>query len=66
MVEAIPEIGSEIGSFPNAKKFWLLVKPHFEDRVCDVFGTQISTSQPLVEITSEHNWDPSKLPTNKS
>ena len=66
MVEANTEIGAEICSFSNTKKFWLLVKLHFEDRVRDIFGAQTSTSQPLVDITSEHNWDPSKLPTNKS
>ena len=50
MVEAITQIVSKFGSFPNGKKFLFLVKLHFEDKACDIFGTQTSTSQPLVEL----------------
>ena len=36
MVEAITGIVSKFGYFPNAKKFWLLAKPHFEDKACEI------------------------------
>ena len=36
MVEAIIGIVSKFGYFPNAKKFWLLAKPHFEYKACEI------------------------------
>ena len=36
MVEAITGIVSKFGYFLNAKKFWLLAKPHFEDKSCEI------------------------------
>ena len=36
MVEAITGIVSKFGYFPNAKKFWLLAKHHFEDKECEI------------------------------
>ena len=36
MVEAITGIVFKFGYFPNAKKFWLLAKPHFDDKACEI------------------------------
>ena len=66
MVEAITQLCRKFGSFPNGKKFLFFVKLYFEDKACDIFGTQTSASQPLVDVNSENYWDPPKLPANKS